>query len=543
MLVLVFCLVLALVLSRIYRRIREDMEVVLKALDIRMPHDGIEFFLQALCSWKTGAPDDCYSSEIMTVQGVLGEVHKENWEDAIPVAAVVKAVGGKEIFCENYIPEERASGRYRSFDLFSRLFSDPTRPGIVFADTNEVIFEDDDASPWKNIHDFIKHHWGKDLNLVLNLRDEIWVYKHKCHPHAILVHRPLCVASSSLETISMEQRVNRGLTAGVLCNVQRFCNGLEPLSDDVEYGNIVHAMAAFQVYKEGFHGGLRQAVAVFRHFCRLDNSVNPLTMNRLGKTEGPVPMTLRETNTIQKRKEDRNRTTNDDHKVVEQARRLICNNPNLQGKCASEEAVREIIGPVVDKIIALFQKDNSPDLVKTRLDSLKEHQFEEDSFFSGLIDEHWENHRENSGNSTAAGISNQQITTNNFNVDAWIGEFAPKDGGTKGRTFWIKMGGSQREDRQIKWAENKEKRWTLVDFPGPCKDIFQGELKFESLRERVKPRNRKLQTRHTRATRYPQYGLQAEKKIGQRALEKENQIGKRNKRSYLLVYFVKKKQK
>jgi hypothetical protein len=252
----------------------------------------------------------------------------------------------------------------------------------------------------------------------------------------------------------------------------------------------------------------------------------------LAKLEGPVPISLRVTNTVRKRKDDRNRTTDDDYKVVEQARRLICNHPNLQGRCRSEEAAREVIGPVVDAIIALFHKVDSPELIKTRLESLKEHQFEKDSFLPGLIDEHWENRRENSGNSKAAGISNPQIATNNEYVGAWIDKFVPRDGQTRGRSFWIKMGETARETKQIAWAESKSKdkdavRWKVLDFPGPY-NIFEGKLKFESIRERLKPRKRKKQTRHTRATRYDKYGL-----------ELDCRIGKRDKnRSYTLAHFT-----
>ena len=198
-----------------------------------------------------------------------------------------------QIFCKAYSSEKRETGRDQMLELFEQLFGDPNRPGIVFADTNDVIFGDDPASPWQNIHEFIRHHWGDNLNLVLNLREEIYVYKHKKNPHAILVHRPLCLASCSIDGVKMESRIKRGLTAATLCNVQRNINGLEFLSPTVEWGNIVQAMIAFQICYNGMlHRGLRQSAAFFRHFCRLDKSETPLTKNGLGKIEGPVPQNL-----------------------------------------------------------------------------------------------------------------------------------------------------------------------------------------------------------------------------------------------------------
>ena len=100
--------------------------------------------------------------------------------------------------------------------------------------------------------------------LVINLRDEIYVYKQKRHNYAILVQGLLCLASSSIEGVSMEQRTSCSLTARMLCNVQRHFNDLNPLSDKVTNGNVVHAMFSFQeIYRKGFH-----AAAMLRHFCR-----------------------------------------------------------------------------------------------------------------------------------------------------------------------------------------------------------------------------------------------------------------------------------
>ena len=197
------------------------MEAIVGDLCFPKPVDNKKIFLWAICSWKTGAPKNNYSRKVMTARAVLGQPAVEN------------AVSRKDIFSEEYSYKERAAGRDRIKEKINELLSDPKRTGILFVDRNPVVFHDTD-SPHKDIHAFLQSYDG--FVLVLNLRDEIYVYKHKRHNHAILVHGSLCLASSSIEGVSMEQRTNRGLTAGVLCNVQRYFNGLEPLSDEVTDG-------------------------------------------------------------------------------------------------------------------------------------------------------------------------------------------------------------------------------------------------------------------------------------------------------------------
>ncbi len=518
----VFLLLCACSFKRIYTQVKTDALEVLKALGIFEPYeDGTNFFLWAISSWKTGASGDCFSSEIMTVRAALGEKHKDNWLNAIPVPAIWNAVTAEEIFCEAYSAERRATGRQRLLGLFGRLFSDPNRPGMVFADTNKVIFGKDPDSQWNSIHEFIDHYWGNDLELVLNLRHEIYVYKHKCNRHYILVYRPLCLASSSIKGVPMRQRIKRGLTAGTLCNIQRFINGLGFLSPTVEWGNIVDAMVAFQIFTNGLHGGRRQSAAMFRHFCRLDESENPLTQNGLRKLEGAVPFSLRTMRSRTERKKNRRRTTDDDCRVIPQARRLICNHPDLKGKCENEEDAREVVGPIFDNVMTLFYEPNNMYAIKTRLDQLKKH-FTADSFFPKLIDEHWRNRRMNPGNSNAHNTSNEQTATNNNTCDEWIDKYAPKVGETRGDSFWIRMGKSQIDLKHINEAVNQvthkhHDNWSFVEgdaFPGPCQEFYEGILLLGGLQERLRKRNRIGEIRRIRATRHTEYGLEQDKMVG-----------------------------
>ncbi len=513
---------------RIYSQIRIDALKILKAIGISKPFDarnGKDFFLWAACSWKTGAPADNYSSKIMTTRAVLGETHKNNWLDTIPLAAKENPKTTEDVFNKtDYCSEQRATGRDRMLELFRRLLSDHKRPGIVFVDTNDVCLGDDPASPWKNIHEMIQDDdLDLDMELVLNIRDEIYVYTHLFNPQSIIVERPFCLPSSSIEGVSMEDRIKRGLSAGTLCNVQRFVNGREFLSPAVERGNIVDAMVAYQIHRKGLHGGLRQSAAMFRHFCRLDETETPLTKNDLGKITGAVPKSLRLPHQRRHRHpENYRKTTANDCKVVLQARRFICNHPDLKGRCDSEEDAREVMGPIFDDIFELFRKsgDSSREGIKIRLDSLKEH-FMEESFFRRLIDERWRETRWNSGNSMAYGITNPQLVINNDKCDAWIERFAPRDGQTRGASFWVQLGESDRELEHIQKAlgnkRNKRKNkkiWSLAAIPGPCEHIYDGGHLFLGLRERIKPRKRKGETSHIKATRHLRYGLQQEFIVG-----------------------------
>ena len=311
----------------------------------------------------------------------------------------------------------------------------------------------------------------------------------------------------------MEQRTNCGLTAGVLCNVQQYFNSLEPLSDEVTDGNVVHAMFSFQIYRKGLHGGLRQAAAIFLHFCCLDSSEEPLKQNDLNKIKGPVPLSL--TACYKERSEGASRTTGDDHKVVNQARRLICNHPKLKGRSLSVESAREVMGQIFDEIVALIFKVESLLLLRTRLKCL-EKQFKEDSFFRWLIIEQWEQLRQNSGNPAATWISTKEIEKNNDAFDKWIDKFAPKPEQTRGESFWIRMGESAIEKHQLHKARNGilskyHPNWKYMrgDFPGFCTDFFV-HLKHSTFQGSLKKRKLKGETLQTQATRHNKYGLQVD---------------------------------
>ena len=174
-----------LVLSRAFVQIRKDREAIVEALCFSEPVDNENMFLWAICSWKTGAPERNHSSQIMTTSAVLGKKHKEQHLDSIPTPAVENAVGRTQIFSEEYSSDERAAGIHRIKEKINELLSDTERAGILFCDKNHVVFHYTE-SPHKDIHALIQSY--NVFSLVLNLRDEIYVYKHKRHNHAILLY-------------------------------------------------------------------------------------------------------------------------------------------------------------------------------------------------------------------------------------------------------------------------------------------------------------------------------------------------------------------
>ena len=268
-------------------------------------------------------------------------------------------------------------------------------------------------------------------------------------------------------------------------------------------------MFAFQIYRNGFHGGLRQAAAMYRHFCRLKPSEVPLKQNGLKKTLGPAARSLMEC-----RHTRRNPLRTDDYKVITQARRLICNHPLLNGKSLTEESASEVMGEVMNDIVPLLSKAESQFTIKYRLKGLEKH-FKKNSFFPRLIRDQWETKfRKNSGNPLAVHTSPKEIENNNDVVDELIANCAPKSDETKGTSFWIGMGTTNEELTQIGYAREGIHNWNICDSSQALSMDFFVNMNFESFRNRLKKnKNSKGETKHTRATRYSEYGIQKDKCI------------------------------
>ena len=68
------------------------------------------------------------------------------------------------------------------------------------------------------------------------------------------------------------------------------------------------------------------------------------------------------------------------------------------------------------------------------------------------------------------------------------------------------------EMKQIGFAKNRIRSWTICDsFQASCMGFFV-LMNFESFKERLKKnKNPKSETKHTRATRYSEYGMNLDK--------------------------------
>ena len=193
----------------------------------------------------------------------------------------------------------------------------------------------------------------------------------------------------------------------------------------------------------------------------MEYSEVPLKQNGLAKIKGAIPQSLT-AYTKERFDGTRRRTTHDDHKVVKQARRLICNNPKLKEMSLTEESAREVMEQIFEDIIALLSTNAESTLLpRTRLKSL-EQQLKKDSFFPKLICEQWEKSRKNSGNPAPTWISAKEIEKNNDAIDRWIKKFAPKSKETKGASFFIRLGRTQMDLEQIErpgQERNFEHQW------------------------------------------------------------------------------------
>lgn len=128
------------------------------------------------------------------------------------------------------------------------------------------------------------------------LREEIKLYLDETETHAILLHKPLCVASERRNEIPIEWKIRPGMSAAVLCNVSRMFRGQLVLCPTDQFMNPCNAIMAFQTFSIGYHQGRRQCAAYFRDFVSQSN-VFALKDNGLAKTtipNAPVAACLRE---------------------------------------------------------------------------------------------------------------------------------------------------------------------------------------------------------------------------------------------------------
>ena len=252
---------------------------------------GDEVLVLAITSWKPA--HNGLSSKIETTKCIIGSGRK--WCDTLPFAAVLDAMTTEDIFSTDYSNEQKASGRARFFDKIGKLQASPC--GVLFLDTNKLIFEDDAEYGNKSIQAVLTTDLGFAKRMEV-MDGEIALCCDAKRAHFVILHRPLSIASDSRNFIPMEVRARRGLAAAVLCDLRRRLDRQPSLHPGVTFENPVYAMMAFQTLRLGFHQGWQHCAAFYRD-CVSGVDTLALTNNNLPKSakwqqDAPVSQYLRE---------------------------------------------------------------------------------------------------------------------------------------------------------------------------------------------------------------------------------------------------------
>ena len=450
-----------------------------------------KFFVHAKASWKPGA--NHLSVTIMVTQCILGPMFKDRWSNTLPVPAERNARGTKEIFSKDFSSRKRRQGRESARKTIRQLLA--SKFGIIYLDTNDVIFGDDPNSKYASVYAFLNEEFPDlEQKLVLRYGELIVFVNSKGGKHAIIVHRPLCLGGTSINCEPV-YRVQRSLSAATLCNVQRLVQGIACLCKHDEFANPIHAMMAFQLKSSGLHGGLRQAAAFFKYFVRLgptSTTVNPLVQNAIPKlgVDTPSPMSLRS----RKRPVPVSKRSEDDP-IVLRGRRLLSN---------STDDTLEQSYLYMTNILFKQSKGNTDNrLVLSRYSELLKRHVVPGSSLDQKLKDLRKVHGHNSGNTEAFGITKPELQINNVSFGALVELHKPdQSGNLGGGPFWVQPGRAKRLLKAMSSYTQQE------DFPGKHTTIFD-DLVFGGLENRLKECRvlGEAVTKHTRATKTPEYGL------------------------------------
>ena len=490
----------------------DDLTVVLEALSF-LPVGAANRYVRSKCSWKPGDDEKRHSSKIMATECFLSKSNADKWSDTLPFPRHPNPKSAEEIFSSDYSPKQRKNGRKNLGESVNDLLAQPS--GLLYIDTNRVLFEEDAHSEHKSVHEFLTKTF--DIELRLEFRDEIWVYKCCTDKHGILVHRPLCMASDSQEFISKEIRLIRGITVAILCNLERHFNEEPKLSENDELANPVRAICYFQYAMAAFHGNLRQAAAFYRDAVKLDTFVYPLMEINLGKTpNGHLPRGLREHDRSESRPPP-NRLGKDDHRIVQKARAFFCNHDLLRNHEVEEDAAPNVPA-VFAQLTEILRSDKGKDgdNLKKRFDSLLL-EFRQDSFHVNQLATLWTEHQSNRGNKTIGpgkAVTQLRILENNEEIQEFLDDIgAPTEDVTLSDSFWVRTGNHHRELNQIRCAETGASGWTMEDCPG--NHLVLCNFTSEGLKTRFRQKNnRKGETHQSRAVQFQNFGIVKQKRIG-----------------------------
>ncbi|KAG7363940.1 hypothetical protein IV203_037142 [Nitzschia inconspicua] len=483
--------------------------------------------LQALCSWMSGVA--YLSSKIETTQCILGEHFRDQFKDTLPFPPVANPRTTHDCFdTSKYTDSQKENGRLVFFQTVTDFLDMDC--GIMFMDSNKLIL-DNDPNCRRSAHDFLTERF-KFNHIETILDGEIALYLDASQLHAVVLHKPVCVASDSRKIISHKLRWKRAISVATMCNIGRLVRGEHVLSPEDRFSNPIHAMLAFHVIIRGYHSGHRQAAAFFRDFVTPE-SINAVLYNGLSKTaeHDPVAGRLRLKYTIARGRaivdklDNGEKVRRQDFSIMEQGRSIV----NQASPVESTPPLRE----VVEKLKSLFHSYAS-------LQSGNFRNFVENHLSPELKDQLlqvYDVSTANAGNRTTGpskAATKVQIASNDGSVAELLKTHAPQDGKLDGERFWIR----DKQDLVAHPANGTPSTDPSILFPDG--KIVYDDLCLEGLRERFKKRIRQGTCRNTaKAIRYPQFELKTcmvKKQIGRNRCAVSSG-------GYILVYIVKKETK
>jgi len=246
-----------------------------------------QIYLRALSSWKTGYVNNL-SNNIEATKFLVGD---GNWKDTLDFPVFPNPKNVEEGFSTDYTDEEKEGGRQVAFNELKGLKRQ--NHGLLLMDTNNLIFRDDPNSGVKSTEEVLEQFGFKKVRSFLGSEISLFFCGKK---HAVLLHKPLCIAGDSRAFISMEKRALRGLSLAILGHATRAICGTKPIAKEDIVANPIHAMFAFSITRRCFHTNLPISAAFWRKYI-MPEGPNALVQNNLQKhpssPDYPIALRLR----------------------------------------------------------------------------------------------------------------------------------------------------------------------------------------------------------------------------------------------------------
>ncbi|KAG7367010.1 hypothetical protein IV203_029680 [Nitzschia inconspicua] len=362
-------------------------------------------------------------------------------------------------------------------------------------DTNKLIL-DNDPNCRISAHTILTEHFQfKHVESFLD--GEIVLYLDERQLHAVLLHKPVCVASDARRYLSHELRWKRGIAVATLSNFGRLVRGERVLSPKDRFCNPIHAMLAFYIIIHWYHCGPIQAAAFYRDFVTPETT-NALLYNGLLKTaeNGPVAKRMRRKyigargREYIERLENGDKVRRHDSCIMNQARSMTSQHPDI----GTEEDLGAYLISLFDSYPSLRSRNFKYFINKHLSSPLKDN-----------LLQIWEANTANRGNRTTGpnkAATRLRVSNNDQSVAELLTTHGPNNGKLEGRTFWIKTS----HEVVTRPAHGTPSTKPSIIFPDG--KLVYDDFCLEGLRERFKERERQDTCHNTvQAIRYSHFQL------------------------------------